>query len=309
MTGTRRLRGAAEVWRDDEVRRVEQRIVGGQRLGRHHIERRAADLVRLQCRDQRGLVDYAASCGIDEDGVRLHPRERRGIEHPGRLLGQRHMRRDEVSPCIQLMERDTVAGEVGHLAPAGVDDAHPEGQPAPGDRRADPSGADDPQGRLAEVTAQHPPRVPLAPLASADRGFALRQPSRRSEEQGEREVSSGVGQDARGVRHQHAALARRIDVDVVVADRHVRDRTHRRTGVQETLVDLLRDHRQQAVAVLGVRAEVLGRWRIGARPDIDIGRCFEACEGFAAGQLPAHEDAGARRGHDRNRWSGSPPPA
>ena len=56
-----------------------------------------------------------------------------------------------------------------------------------------------------------------------DPPLPLPQPARDREHQRDREVGGRVRQHAGRVRDPHAVLARRVDVDVVVADGHVRD--------------------------------------------------------------------------------------
>ena len=58
-------RRGAEVRRDDHVVRAEQRVLGD-RLGGEHVERRAADLARLDRDLERLVVDQLAAGEVDD---------------------------------------------------------------------------------------------------------------------------------------------------------------------------------------------------------------------------------------------------
>ena len=81
-------------------------------LRRRHLVRRAADIHRrasdallAQRRRQRGLIDEIAAGQIDEEGVRLHPRQRRLPDQIfGLFVGDREAD-DVVGAGKQIVER------------------------------------------------------------------------------------------------------------------------------------------------------------------------------------------------------------
>jgi len=82
-----------------------QRVVRGGRLVDEDIEGCAADLPVFQGIEQRALVDDAAARCVDHEHTRLRLRERLRPEQTDGLLGLRHMHRDEVGTCEQIVER------------------------------------------------------------------------------------------------------------------------------------------------------------------------------------------------------------
>ena len=79
------------------------------------------------------------------------------------------------------------------------------------------------------------------PLGSA-------QPPCRHEDQRHGDVSRGIRQHPRRVRHEHPPLATGGDVDVVVPDGHVRDDAKPRPrGIQHLSVHPVDEHRDQSV--------------------------------------------------------------
>ena len=78
----------------------------GKRLALEHIERRAAETTRSKRRRQRRLVDDAAARRVDQDRVRLHRREPRGVDQMPRRRRERNVQRDDVRGREQLAECD-----------------------------------------------------------------------------------------------------------------------------------------------------------------------------------------------------------
>lgn len=64
-----RITRATDVRRDQDIRRRPQRIVLGQRLWVRHVKRSATNLLSLQRRDQRLLVDNLAPSNIRNIGA------------------------------------------------------------------------------------------------------------------------------------------------------------------------------------------------------------------------------------------------
>ena len=97
--------------------------------------------------------------------------------------------------------------------------------------------------------------VQPAHSTGADQGLALERAPGRPEQAQHREVRSGLGQHVGRVADGNAALARRRQVDVLVAGRERRDRAHR---VRQAL-----DHRRRP----GIGGA--GQDRAGARTALD----------------------------------------
>ena len=103
--------GRTEVWRDDNLRQIEQRAVGG-RLLREHVDARGPNVPRPHRLCQRFLVDQPAPSGVDDDDARLRLRQRLRADQAGRLgrLGQVH--RDEVGAGQQLVEGEQLDAQL-----------------------------------------------------------------------------------------------------------------------------------------------------------------------------------------------------
>ena len=94
---------------------------------------------------------------------------------------------------------------------------------AAGDRLADAAEPDEPERRAVHVAAEVLHDPPALPAVAAQVGFGVVREAGRGEDQQEREVGGGLVEHARRVADRDAELGGRGDVDVVVADRDVRD--------------------------------------------------------------------------------------
>ena len=129
----------AEVRRDDHVRVAEQRVLGD-RLGAEHVERRAADLARVERRLQVLVDDQRPAGDVEDPHAVLALRERLGVQPAlgvGRL-GQ--VERDEVGVGVDvvgglgLLDAELAVALGRHVRVEG-DHVHPERR-ARGGRRA-----------------------------------------------------------------------------------------------------------------------------------------------------------------------------
>ena len=127
---------------------------------------------------ERLLVDDRAARGVDQDRGRSHLRERAGVDQVVGLGRQRAVQRHEVGCSQQRPERVVVTG-------ARVNHVHLEARGAPGDRRADPADADDPERGAVDLEAEVAVGLPRPPLAAAHRLDRLGQPARGREQQRE----------------------------------------------------------------------------------------------------------------------------
>ena len=99
-----------EVWRDDDIRRPEQRPVV--RLLREDVDRGARELARFEGGDERLLVDELAAGGIDEPRAVTHACDCSGIDRPACVVVQRQVQREEVGPPQHLVERGADDAEI-----------------------------------------------------------------------------------------------------------------------------------------------------------------------------------------------------
>ncbi len=147
------------------------------------------------------------------------------------------------------------AVEVG--VAAGEDGLGAEGLDEPCGLAADPSRTDD-QHRLAlEALAEHELERELPRLPSAHETVALRHPAQQRQHQRQRELRGRAREHVGRVRDHDAAAAGRIEVDVVHADRVVRDDLQLRPrSVEIGVVDRDGEHRDDPVGADGRRDEL-----------------------------------------------------
>jgi hypothetical protein len=121
-----------------------------------------------------------------------------------------------------------------------IDHLHAEAQrAAPRDRLPDAAHAQDAQRRAMHVAAGEHVVGPARPFAPAQVMFALGHAARGGHHQREAEVGRGLGQHVGRVGGQHAARIAGVDVDVVVAHRHVAHRAQLRVRDQHLGIDAL----------------------------------------------------------------------
>jgi hypothetical protein len=99
-------RRRADVRHDQEVGRLEQRVLGRQRLGIGDVECRTGDLARVQREQQRLRIDDRAARGVDEQRGRLHARERGAVDQVAGLGRERDVQGHEVRALEQVREGD-----------------------------------------------------------------------------------------------------------------------------------------------------------------------------------------------------------
>ena len=85
------------VRRHDHVVEGEIGMVRRQRLGREHVERRAADAAVAQRRDQRLVVDHRAARHVDDQRARLHQADAPRVDQTACFRGQRAAEHDDVA--------------------------------------------------------------------------------------------------------------------------------------------------------------------------------------------------------------------
>ena len=66
-----------------------ERMIGGQRLGRKHVDGGARELAGLQRGQQIGFDQVSAACRVDENGATRQRRKGRRVEYAPRIVRQR----------------------------------------------------------------------------------------------------------------------------------------------------------------------------------------------------------------------------
>ena len=225
----RLVRARAKVRRQNQVRLLAIRMVGGQRFNGVNIQRRAGDLVRFERRDQIRLDDDFAAGAIHDFHAGLHLGERCGVQHVLGFRCHRHMHGDEIRDAINFVHAvgkfraDGLGAILGEVRVIG-DDAHAEGDGAFGDFGADAAHAEHAEGLAHEFNALEKFAVPFA---GDHRSVRLRHLAREREQHGEAQFGGGHGIPARSVHHHRAVLRGSFDVHIVHAHAGAADHAQR----------------------------------------------------------------------------------
>src|SRR5713101_7335654 len=94
------------MWRGDDLRMPDHRIVRIGRLLRENIQTRSGDRPAVQRLDKIMSVHDLPARRVDKKCRRLHTLERITREQAASLAGQRDMNRNEVAPGQQPVERN-----------------------------------------------------------------------------------------------------------------------------------------------------------------------------------------------------------
>ena len=190
-----------------------------------------------------------------------------------RIGCQRDVERHEVGFDEKLLERNVghlmFAREVAVFEWVEREDAHIESPGAFCDLLADPSQADDPDRCPAHLSTEQEEGTPGLPLAVTDIGHRLGNAARGGEQQRPGVIRGGVRQHVRSVADEHAALAGRGDVDVVVADREVRDDAQTGVPVEDRAIDAIGEQGDGAIAALQQGIELVWARRQLLIPELD----------------------------------------
>ena len=202
----------------DHVLELEERAVGAG-LDREDVEPGSRDAALLDRAVERGLVDDAATGGVDQDEGRLDLVQLLVTDQADGLGGLGQVDRHEVGLLEQLVEADQADAHLRGAAGLDVgvvgDDVHPERGQSLRDEHADAAEADDADGLLVELDAGVLRALPLAVL---QRGVGRRDVARGSQHQGDGELGSRDDVGGRGVHDHDAALGGGLHVDVVEPD-------------------------------------------------------------------------------------------
>ncbi len=181
----------------------------------------------LSACDQRLLVDDRAARDVDQIALLAERDEDTCVDQLSRAGAAGRDDDQEIDLGGERRGAGEVrVGRLGAPVARGVGDRHAERFGALRDRHADPAEADDAHARAADLARKR--HRPLGPVAAANVAVGLDQAARDREDESDRQVGDLVVEDVRRVRDGDAALARRGDVDAVVADTEDRDELERR---------------------------------------------------------------------------------
>ena len=263
---------------------------------------------------ERRLVDDRAARRVDEERRRLHPRERRGIDQVARLRAERAVERDDVggAPAARRAGGSAPRARVSTSAGACCRPAYAISIPNAAARRA--------VARPILPSPTIPSVLPWMPVPSMknmlhdhgvrDRMSRSPSPRRRVAIRMSANAMSAVAsvRHAGRVRHHDAAPGARRDVDVVVADRDVRDDAKPRArGVEERVVDPVVEQRHDAVRSGDGRVQLVRRKRPVVRRDPDVARRLEKLDRRLGD--PPRDDDPRRHGLDRDSLEQAAPSA
>ena len=211
-------RGGAEMRGDHDIVEPEQGA-GGRRLLGEDVEGGAGDAAFLQRFGQRRLVDQAAAGAVDDAHRRLELGDVLLRQDVARLVGERDVKGDEIGPLEQLVEFDLGDAELRRALfrqeRVVGDDLHFQTPGAVADDPADVAGADDAEGLAGEFDAHEAGFLPLAGVRAL---VGLGDLAGDGEHHGDGVLGGRDGVAEGRVHHDHAALGRLGDVDVVDPD-------------------------------------------------------------------------------------------
>ncbi len=210
-------RGAALVRLHDDVGESEQ-CRSGIRLALEHIERGVSEAPVGQRRDERRLVDHAATRHVDQGPCRAERVDHGGRDEMARFRTALAGDHQEIALPRELDGiGDIGIGRIGLAPRARIDHLHPERRAAIGDAAADVAQTDDAHRLVGDAAAER--KRPLArPAAVTHVAIGEHDLSRGREHQADGEIGDLGGQYAGRVGDGNAALARGGEIDAVGAD-------------------------------------------------------------------------------------------
>ncbi|MNI63225.1 hypothetical protein D3C73_1185820 [compost metagenome] len=110
-----------------------------------------------------------------------------------------------------------------------------------------------------DVGTEHGLERPLPPLTLAQPALGFGDPARGGHQQGKAEIGGSFGEDVRGVAGEDAGGAERVDIQIVVADPHIRDHLQLRGIGDLGRTDALVEGDDRAVNVSQLRGDLLRR--------------------------------------------------
>jgi len=267
----------ADARRNNDILHVPERAVVRQRLLLEYVEARAAEMARLQRRDQRLLVHHRPAREIDQNAARLHRAEHARIDQMRRARRQRHQQNHEIGErrrlrqlhaLHQLLEMRRAVTRVAH-----PDDAHAERDAARRKLPRDRADADDHRG-LSEGQPLRPALPGVRRLIALHAVKIARQRDHRQK----RKLRHLRPVNAARRGDQHVRLQCRQRLQAVGAGRHRADVAQPRHATDELVAHVMR-HRQQDLGfgaaaerhlLIGRVVELDGRTLLGQRGGLDV---------------------------------------
>ena len=150
-------------------------------------------------------------------------------------------------------------------------DLHAKGARAGRHGLTDAAHAKDAQTAPADPTAQKRGGGPALPLAGLHRGQTFGNAPRHGQNQGHGHIGGVIGDNARRVADQNAALAGGVHVDVIHTRAIVRDQFQPVTGGgQHPLINPVRDGRHQDIGPLHGADQILARHLFVGHGQLDV---------------------------------------
>ena len=266
------------------VQAEQRRFLGG--LDCEHVERGPGDVAGTDQVGYGRLVDETTTGAVHQPhaGPRLHQIVAR--QDVAGLLGQRRVQGDEVGPGQEHVEIDLLDAEVARPLRRQErvigDHAHLQTLGAVGDDRADVAAADQAQDLAHELDAHE---AVLLPFAGPGRPVGGGDLTGECEHQRDGMLGRGDRVAEGRVHHDHAALGRGLDIDVVDTDARPADDLEIGCGREHLGRDLGRGADREAIE--------LRRSRPGARP----ASCRPGCrpQARARGRWPRRPGSAGRR--------------
>ena len=153
-----------------------------------HVETRGEQAASVQRVSEGFLVNHRPARGVHEDGRGLHRTERGCVDEVSGRVRERAVQADDVG-------RGERRAQV--VFPSREDDAGAVRGRELGDAAADPPRADDEELLALEALPHHEVRPPLPVIAPSERAVALAHPAQEREDERDRMLGGGVGEDAR----------------------------------------------------------------------------------------------------------------
>ena len=252
--------------RDHEVRREKQGP--GVRLLREDVDRSAGEPARLECLEQRRLVDELAARGVDQPRPLLHLADRLRADHATRLVVQRQVERDEVGAGEHALER--VRLDAGLPEAIGGDErvvgdhVHLQPERAPRDLLADAAETEDAERLLGELD---PAPLRALPASRDERRVRLGDVAGEREQQADGVLGGRDDVRLGRVRDDDPAAGGGLDVDVVDADAGPADHLELRPPLDQLGGELRRRADDDPV----VAADDLGEIALAVDVDVELG--------------------------------------
>ena len=279
----------------------------GQRLGLEDVERRPGEMPVPQRRRQRRLVDEPAPRRVHQHRAALHAGDRRRVDQPSRLVGQRHVEAEGVALLEKRVQRAPLGQAPGRVVRRQVrivgGDDHTQRLRPPCRLAGVGAEADEAETGAGDLA---PHQAVARPLAGQHGAARMIRPAQQHQDGADDVFRDRRIVRARGRRDGDAARFARRLVDIVEADAEPADDAQGGCGGEEVGVDLRavahherpRDaqlalqaravvHELRVVEDVLVAAQVVDRRLVHELRDHDVGHHLPRAPAPAAMSRPA----------------------